>query len=196
MKNLLNYQTSNFDCGPTCVTNAIRFLFEREEIPPVVLKHIWTMGIDTYAEGGEPGKAGTSKAAMRYLAAWFECYAEKCRFPVKATFLDSDFAALYKGSLTWKCLERGGCAVVRVSHEGTGHYVLLTELISDETVGLFDPYYGDPDKHQPGIRFVEGDPKRKNRAVDTAVINGEIEANYAMGPLEKREVLLFWRKDR
>ena len=196
MKNLLNYQTSNYDCGPTCVTNAMRFLFEREEIPPVILKQIWTMGIDTYAEGGEPGKAGTSKAALRYMSAWFDCYADKCRFPVKVTFLDSDFAAIRPGSLAWRCLEHGGCAVVRVSHNGIGHYVLLTQIVSEDAVGLFDPYYADPDPHAEGIRFVEGEPKLKNREVTTEVLNRDVEANYAMGPLEKREMLLFWRKDR
>lgn len=195
MKNVLNYQTSNYDCGPTCVTNAIRFLFEREEIPPVILKEIWTMGVDTYADGGEPGKAGTSKAAMRYMSAWFECYAEKCGFPLKATFLDSDFAAIRPGSLVWGALEQGGCAVVRVWHYGTGHYVLLTQLLSEDTVGLFDPYDGDPDEHRPGIRFIEGEPRRKNREVSVDVINGADDSHYAMGPLDRREVLLFWRKD-
>lgn len=196
MKNALIYQTTNYDCGPTCVTNAMRFLFEREEIPPVVLKHIWTMGIDTYAEDGEPGKAGTSKAAMRYMAAWFECYAEKCHFPLKATFLDADFAAVKKGSLAWRCLEKGGCAVVRVSHNGNGHYVLLTQIVSDDVVGLFDPYDGEIDRREPGIAFIEGEPKRKNREVTTAVLNGNREANYAMGPSEKHEMLLFWRTDK
>ena len=116
MKNQLIHQTSCYDCGPTSITNAMRFLFEREEIPPVLLKHIWTMGLDAYADGGEPGKAGTSKASMRYMAAWLECFADKCGFPLKATFLDMDFAAIQSGSLAWKCLERGGCAVVRVWH--------------------------------------------------------------------------------
>lgn len=196
MKNKLIYQTTNFDCGPTSVTNAMRFLFEREEIPPVVLKHIWTMGIDAYSESGEPGKAGTSKAAMRYMAAWFECFADKCGFPLKATFLDSDFASLYKGSLTWRCLEKGGCAVVRCWHGNTGHYVLLTELVSDEVIGLFDPYDGDPDEGDPDWRHVYDDPKRKNRVVRAELLNRTDVVTYAMGDVDRREVLLFWRSDR
>lgn len=196
MKNRLICQTTNYDCGPTSVTNAMRFLFEREEIPPVVLKHIWTMGIDTFSQGGEPGKAGTSKASMRYMAAWFECYAEKCRFPVKSTFLDSDFAAVKPGSLIWRCLERGGCAVVRCWLEGGGHYVLLTQLLPGETVGLFDPYDEVPDRGTPGVRHCDDDPKRKNRAVHCDILNRADESDYAMGASERREVLLFWRSDR
>lgn len=196
MKNKLIYQTSNYDCGPTSVTNALRFLFEREEIPPVLLKQIWMMGVDTYAEGGEPGKAGTSKAAMRYMAAWFECYADKCGFPLKVTFLDDELAAVNRGSLAWKCLERGGCAVVRVTHAGIGHYVLLTQVVSDDVIGLFDPYDETPDPGDPDRRFITDDPKRKNREVRADIFNRPEVVDYAMGTLDKREVLLFWRTDK
>ena len=34
MKNLLNYQSSEYDCGPVSLTNAIRYLFDREVIYP------------------------------------------------------------------------------------------------------------------------------------------------------------------
>ena len=196
MKNRLICQTSNYDCGPTSVTNAMRFLFEREEIPPVILKHIWTMGIDTFADGGEPGKAGTSKASMRYMAAWFDCYAEKCRFPVRSTFLDAEFATVEKGSLIWRCLEQGGCAVMRCSLEGDGHYVLLTQIVSDGAIGLFDPYDEVPDRGDPARRYVYDDPKVKNRVVDAAVLNLTDDTDYAMGPVDRREILLFWRSDR
>jgi len=40
MKNPLNYQTTEYDCGPTTLINAISYLFRREEIPPDVIKHI------------------------------------------------------------------------------------------------------------------------------------------------------------
>ena len=195
MKNHLIHQTSCYDCGPTSITNAIRFLFEREEIPPVLLKHIWTMGLDAYADGGEPGKAGTSKASMRYIAAWIECFSEKCGFPLKATFLDMDFAAIRRGSLAWRCLERGGCAVVRVWHRDVGHYVLLTEKVSDTVVGLFDPF---AEAIEPCADYwpVYGEPTRKNVEVSVEVLNRTDVTHFAMGELERREVLLLWRTDK
>lgn len=196
MKNRLICQSSDYDCGPTSVTNAIRYLFERAEIPPVVLKHIWAMGVDTFSDSGEPGKAGTSKASMRYMAAWFECFAEKCGFPLKAAFIDSEFASVEPGSLVWKCLERGGCAVIRCTLDGGGHYVLLTELLPEGRIGLFDPYDEVPDRDDPARRFIQDDPKCKNRAVDAAVFNRQDGSDYAMGPVDKREILLFWRTDR
>lgn len=195
MKNALIYQTTCYDCGPTSIINAIRFLFEREEIPPLIVKQIWTMGIDTFADG-EPGKAGTSKASMRYIAAWFECYATNCGFPVKVTFLDMGFAAIERGSYIWACLERGGCAVVRVWHGKSGHYVLLTQLVSDEVVGLFDPFDGVPDPHAAGQRWIDDDPRRKNREVRVDTLNRTDVTDYAMGELERREVLLLWRTDK
>ncbi len=195
MKNQLIHQTTCYDCGPTSITNAMRFLFEREEIPPVLLKHIWTMGLDAYADGGEPGKAGTSKASMRYMAAWLECFADKCDFPLKAAFLDMDFAAIQRGSLTWKCLERGGCAVVRVWHGKTGHYVLVTERVSDTVVGFFDPL---AEEIEPCADYwpVSGEPTRKNREMRAEILNRTDETHYAMGALERREVLLLWRTDK
>ena len=40
MKNLLNYQSTEFDCGPVSLLNAFRYLFEREELPPDLAKFI------------------------------------------------------------------------------------------------------------------------------------------------------------
>ncbi len=40
MKNLLNYQSSEYDCGPVSLTNAIRYLFDREVIYPDIIKYI------------------------------------------------------------------------------------------------------------------------------------------------------------
>ena len=48
MKNRLIHQSSEFDCGPTTLINALRFLYEREEIPPMLLKGIWIYGNDAF----------------------------------------------------------------------------------------------------------------------------------------------------
>ena len=66
MKNDLIYQSTEYDCGPTTVINAIRFLFERKEIPPALIKGIWTYCNDTYGDQGHAGKPSTRglEAAM------------------------------------------------------------------------------------------------------------------------------------
>ena len=46
MKNPLHYQISEYDCGPTSMLNAIIYLFDRDEIPPEVIRNtmltVWT----------------------------------------------------------------------------------------------------------------------------------------------------------
>ena len=41
MKNPLRYQNTEYDCGPTTFTNALAFLYDREEIPIELLKAIY-----------------------------------------------------------------------------------------------------------------------------------------------------------
>ena len=58
MKTPLQYQISEYDCGPTTLDNAIRFLFEREDIPPEIIRNITLYCLDCYGEGGVPGLQG------------------------------------------------------------------------------------------------------------------------------------------
>ena len=57
MKNPLHYQFSEYDCGPTTMQNAISFLFEREEIPPEILRNIMLYCLDCYSSDGIRVKA-------------------------------------------------------------------------------------------------------------------------------------------
>ena len=65
MKNLLIYQSTEYDCGPTTLTNAIRYLFDREETLPGIIPSniIMLYCLDSYNEAGEVGKRGTSASA-------------------------------------------------------------------------------------------------------------------------------------
>ena len=195
MKNDLIYQSSEYDCGPTSLTNAIRYLFEREEILPGLLKHIWLMGNDTYCDKGCVGCHGTSKAAMRYMADWFNCYAKGWRFPIAAEFLENENAIAEPEGKLWRCLERGGCAVMRCTAGGIGHYVLLTAILPEGEIGLFDPYEEEPDFKEPGRRVIYGKPKQYNRAVRYDLLNLRDASDYAMGEYKDRELLLIWRQE-
>jgi len=196
MKNLLIYQSSEYDCGPTSMTNAIRYLFEREEIQPHLLKHIWVMGNDTFCDEGQVGKHGTSKASMRYMADWLRAFGKGCRFPIAAKFLEEGATVIAPGSETWQCLQKGGCAVIRCSSDAIPHYVLLTQILEDGEIGLFDPYEEEPDFKEPGRRVVHDRPRVMNRAVRYDLLNLEDLSDYAMGALETRETLLIWRTDK
>ena len=195
MKNDLIHQSSEYDCGPTTVTNAIRFLFHREEIQPGILKHIWMMGNDTYCEKGRLGCQGTSKSSMRYMADWFNAYGKGCQFPIAGKFLENEETQIVPGSESWQCLERGGAVVMRCSCGGIGHYVLLTAILPGGEIGLFDPYDEEPDFKEPGRRVIRNEPKKYNRAVDYRLLNLQDSSDYAMGEFSIRENLLIWRTE-
>ena len=76
MKNFLIYQSSEYDCGPVSLINGIRYLFDREEIFPDVIKFIMLYCMDTYNEAGELCKHGTSAAAMNFVASWLNHFSQ------------------------------------------------------------------------------------------------------------------------
>ena len=73
--------------------------------------------------------------------------------------------------------------------------VLLTELVSDGVVGLFDPFAQEAEAGADDWPVSDA-PARKNREVRAEVLNRTDVVNYAMGELERREVLLLWRTDK
>lgn len=198
MKNRLIYQSTEFDCGPTTLTNAVRFLFEREEIPPALIKGIWTYANDTFNDQGESGKHGTSKAAIHFFAEWFTGFGKGCGFPIRAEYVDQSDADITPDSRTIQCLRDGGVALMRCWSEGYGHYVLLTSIEPDGSIGIFDPY-DEPDECVPqldGLRIIHDQPHKMNRTATMALMNQYEIIDYAEGSLDKRVNLLFWRTDR
>lgn len=137
MKNVLLTQTTEYDCGPTTLVNALRFLFEREDIPPALIRTIWLHTNDTYDERGQKGCRGTSKACVRYLCEFFNDYdGEHCHFPIRAAFADKEAAEIAPGSAAIRCLETGGVVMIRCWLEKCPHYVLLTGIM-EQGVALF-----------------------------------------------------------
>ncbi len=60
MKTPLHYQTSEYDCGPTTLLNAMMFLFEREQIKPEIVRNIMLYCLDAFGSDGSSGTSGTS----------------------------------------------------------------------------------------------------------------------------------------
>ena len=71
--------------------------------------------------------------------------------------------------------------------------MLLTALLPEGEIGLFDPYEEEPDFKEPGRRAIDGKPKAYNRAVRYDLLNLQEKADYAMGAYKDRELLLIWR---
>lgn len=196
MKNRLITQSTEYDCGPTCVVNAMRFLFERHELPPALFKEIWLLCNDTYNAHGEMGKRGTSMAVMRYLSYWLNDYGEGCRFPIHAEYQYGDDAVIAPGSRCDECLHEHGAAIIRCWTDEHLHYVLLTTPFEDGRIGLFDPY-DEPDEEvsqAPGLEIVHGE-RDYNLIVPMSTLNTWHKANYALGDTKDREILMLWRTD-
>jgi hypothetical protein len=191
VRNVLNYQTSEYDCGPTTLINALRYLFDREQIAPELLKNISLYTLDTYNEMGETGKKGTSPWAMKFLSNWLNHYGESNQFPIVTQFLEGDRVYIGQNSPIVGCLQQKGVAVVRVWLDGEGHYVLLVD-INEDWVGIFDPYYKERLPEHPDIIVIEGQPTRKNRKIKAQRMNRQDTVSYALGKIEQREAMLLY----
>lgn len=198
MKNFLNYQSTEFDCGPVSLLNAFRYLFEREELPPDLAKFIMLYCNDAHNDKGEMGKHGTSCAAMRFMASFLNDFSTGKSFPVYCKFLGRQDVVFEKGHRIYNFIKNGGVVVLRLYVE-VAHYVLITDVEEDHAL-IFDPYYEewghpdfDPEYMQDGIEFIFDQPKKANRRISFERLNRETEGFYEMGCIMDREAILIER---
>lgn len=192
MKNPLHYQLSEYDCGPTSMLNAMSYLFEREEIPPEIVRNIMLYCLDCYGADGSSGKSGTSCMAMMFLSNWLNGFGQAGHLPVSSRHLSGEAVNFRQNSSLRDALRRGGAAVVLVDFDGW-HYVLLTGILEDR-VFLFDPYYRDVPFEENEIQMVTDHPMEYNRIVPAWMLERETRDVYAMGPMETREAVLLFNE--
>lgn len=201
MKNYLNYQSSEYDCGPVSLINGLRYLFDREEIYPDMVKFIMLYCLDTYNEKGEICKHGTSAAAVKFVGSWLNQFGLMRAFPIRCEFLHGEKVTLEHGGKLLQALENGSVVLLHLYLE-VGHYVLLTGVEGDEVL-LFDPYYEEPgtpefdaEYETEGIGFIDDQPKRANRRVSLERMNRTSRGYYEMGEFETREALIMTNTKR
>lgn len=198
MRNLLNYQSSEYDCGPVSLLNGIRYLFDREEIYPDIVKFIMLYSLDTYNEQGELCKRGTSPAAVHYISNWLNHFSETRGFPIHCEYLAGEAVTIEPDGSICQALEKGGAVMVRVFLE-CPHYILLTG-ISEDRILLFDPYYeeaediaSDEGYHTDEIHILWHSPKSANRSVSISRLNSTGVDYYQMGPVDCRAAIIMQR---
>lgn len=194
MKNQLSYQASEYDCGPTTLNNAIRYLFEREEILPEIIKSIFLYTLDLYNNEGEYGKSGTSRMAMMFLSNWFNQFGIMKNFPICSEIVLDEQVWIRQNSKITECLQQGGTVVICVWLGPTKHYVLLTD-IEEDYLCLFDPYDWDLPVDNDKIIKIDDNPKKMNRKVRLGVINDEGRGFYSLGEVEGREAMLLYNRN-
>lgn len=193
MKIPLAYQKTEYDCGPTCLLNALSVLFDRESIPPELLKSIVLYSLDAYNARGEYAKSGTSRMAMSFIAGWIEHFGKTNRFPVHSEYLSGKEVFFGEGSRLNEALKCGGVIVARVMFD-CEHYVLVTGC-KKNSVYLFDPYYRHKPFKFPGIEMIWDRPLRHNRRVHTDLLNAEGDTPYALSTPDVREAVVLYNTE-
>lgn len=195
MKNPLHYQLSAYDCGPTTMLNAVSFLFEREEIPPEIIRNVMLYSLDCYGAEGAPGKAGTSRMAMMFLSNWLDGFGKATKLELSSQYLSGKAVYIGQQSRINDALHRGGVAVVRLFYD-VEHYALLTG-IEDDRIQMFDPWYVpeiSPEFSRTDVKVTLAHPKEYNRLVPFSYFNRENHELYAFGPPEDREAVLLFNE--
>lgn len=190
MKTPLRYQFSEYDCGPACLENAISYLFEREKIPPEVLRCISLYCLDGFSDAGLSGQTGTSATAMMFLCNWLTAYGKTGRLPVACRYLSGADVHLGADSPILGALARGGVVVQRLILD-VGHYILLTGLDGDRVLA-FDPYHWEEGYDDNSVEVVWDHPDAYNRRIPLRLLDSEGTLDYSLGPVAQREAVLLF----
>ena len=209
MKAPLRYQITQYDCGPTSTLNALSVLFDREELQPELLNHVYTLMLDK--NHGAHHRGGTSEAAMSFFAQWLNGCHKSVGWPIEAMHLHGEEVHLSERSVIVPWVDDGGVAVVSCSFCGTDHYVLLDGFQRDvfgkiDRVSLFDPLYLDEaDAFSPGgklyglkddMSFVRDEPFFCNRSVSVRLMEACEKCPYSLSCNTPREATLLRRSDK
>ncbi len=193
MKIPLHYQLSEYDCGPTSMLNALSYLFEREDIPPEVIRNVMLYSLDSYGANGKPGRRGTSSSAMLFLSGWLNDFGSLDLLPVSTEYLSGEQVFVGQNSRINDALHRGGAAVVRLFLD-EWHYVLFTGA-KDGRIYLFDPYEPDEDYGEKDIIWTKEHPYTYNCIVTEARLNREVEDLYSLCDYNIREAVILYNKN-
>jgi hypothetical protein len=192
MKNPLHYQLSEYDCGPTSMLNAVSYLFERETIPPELIRNIMLYCLDCYGSEGALGKSGTSCTAMMFLSNWLQGFGTAGHLPISSSYLSGKNVFIGEESMVNDALRRGGVVVVRLFYD-VAHYVLLTGE-QDGSILMFDPYYETDPFSETDVLVTQEHPLSYNRVVPFSYFNKESQELYALGDIEGREAVLMFNE--
>lgn len=187
MKVPLRFQITEFDCGTVSLLNAFSFLYEREEIPALLVKQINKYTLDCYDENGNLGAGGTSREAIKKLTSWISNYANSNDFNIVCKRLTANEVLLPP---ILDCLDRGGVVFARL-WQTNEHYVIITKIKRNKAY-IFDPYYLDKSYYNKDkqVKIVLNKPFSHNRIVSIKRLFGESKRDFSLGPIDMRECVL------
>jgi len=138
MKVPFRLQVSEYDCVPTTALNALSYLYEREEIPPLAIQRIFMYCLDSVSPRQSIGH-GTSPYAVQLLGNWLNEFRYK-KFITSTTYINKEEVHLSNNNKISRTLNANGAALLRIKTPGNSwHYILGLE-IDDSWLYAFDPY--------------------------------------------------------
>ncbi len=193
MKTPLGYQVTEYDCGQATFLNAMRYLFNRGEIPPILIKYITQYTLDTVNIDGQIGKCGTSIYGMEYLTNWIIEHKNSLGINIDIKILKKDEVDINNKEL-YDYIKDGGVAILRVWSD-CEHYVLCTG-IDEKYVYIFDPYYLENDEYDDDTKckMEFNKPFEYNRIVNKERLNENSKEDFAIVKNENSRIILLNRK--
>lgn len=186
-KTPLTYQITEYDCGTTCVLNAIKYLFNREEIVPQMYKKILEETLDK-SFNNEIGKGGTTNISLRKLCN--ELYVKGGKnVDIISKELSQDNVSIYNKELEKEIVN--GCVAILKVYQEVSHYVLLTKL--DESFAyIFDPYYLPINYYDndDSVEIVKDRGFEYNRKVRKERLNSNISLDFALLQGEQAQIII------
>lgn len=194
MKTPLGYQITEYDCVPTTFINALKYLLQRDEIFPEIIRNIYMYSLDTYNRKGKLGGNGTSYFAVELISNWLNEFSKSHNLKIKCRTLEREAINLKADSKIYECLNNNGVAAVKVyfDYPNIYHYVLLTS-IDDDYVYVFDPYYRKRNFKDKEVEIIIDKSEIYNRRISKSRFEKEEEIFYAMSFMKDRECTLLYR---
>ena len=189
----LRLQAAEYDCVPTTFLNALCYLFEPKELPPLVVQRVFLYCLDSISCGQSLGQ-GTSGLAIQLLGKWLGEFKEG-KFHVKSTYLKGKDVHLQENNPIARTLNAGGVALIRVRTPGKSWHFVLGLKVDADWLYAFDPYPWRSPKTTDDYQFtVPTEDRPENLKIRRTWL--EIQSNqkpYRFGSIVEREVLLLER---
>ena len=204
MKVPFRYQSTDYDCVPTTFINALQYLFDRDEIPPIVIQKIMQYSLDTVSKRGDFGGGkggGTTGYAVHMIIYFLESFRYR-KFHLKCEYIGEEQVHLRQNNKIMTCINKGGVALMCVCTDKTEtnlHYILALGLDGNvnKTFLFFDPYYrvrkftGEDSKHIEWLG--NNNCQEANLRVSRERLDTYDCTKYSMGPERIRECCLLER---
>ena len=170
----LNCQVSDYDSASTCLLNSLLCLYEKDEIPLILVKIIYLNSLDIKPK--IIGDCASSKWTMRRICFKYKNAALKYNLDLNYKYITGKEVTF---DIIESCIKNKGVVIIRSKKELT-HYYLITN-IDGNNVYIWDPSIYDIDFGS------------YNKILKISDINNMEDINYSLGTIKNREIILATR---